>query len=105
MSITKFLKRKTIDQRISDLGFQLASYKDLYKQASESRDFWKDKESRAIDLVHITQNKLRDEVDLCDKLSNYVHHITKNYKQFLTQEEINQGKLLSQIHLEARRGK
>lgn len=100
-----FLKRKSFNQQISDLMFQLNSYKDLYKQASESREFWKDKEQRALNLVKVAQNKLRDEEDLCDQLFNFVTYMNKNYKQLMTQEDINRGKLLTQIYKEARRGR
>lgn len=96
---------RSLRNQIKKLSNSLVIQQDLYTQVSESRDLWKSREQRAIGLVKATQNKLRDEEDLCDQLISYIEHITRNYKQFLTQEDKNRGKLLSQIHKEARHAK
>lgn len=93
---------KLLRNQIKKLSNSLVIQRDLYTQVSESRDLWKSREQRAIGLVKTTQNKLRDEEELCDQLLSYIEHIVRNYKQFLVQEDINRGKLLSQIHKEAR---
>lgn len=95
------LKKRSTKDKVSDIAFQLAIYKDLHKQASESRDFWKSKEDWALNLVKVTQNKLRDEKELCDQLAECLSFIVKNY-QHLTPADIKRGRFLTQIYKEAR---
>lgn len=96
--------RKALKNRIEELSFTLITFKDLYKQSADSRDFWRSRANWATDRIRLSQNKLRDEQDLCDQLSEFVDYVTKNFNH-LTPADITRARILTAMHKEARRAK
>lgn len=93
--------KRYLKNSIKELNNTLVMYKDLYRQASSSRDFWQFQSDTYIHKIGITQNKLRDEKDLCDQLAEFVDFVSKNYHH-ITPADVKRARTLSQIYKEAR---
>lgn len=96
--------RKILKNKIEELSFTLITFKDLYRQSADSRDFWRSRANWATDRIRLSQNNLRDEQDLCDQLAEFVEHVTNNFNH-LVPSDLNRGRILMAMHKEARRAK
>lgn len=95
------LTKGAMKRKIEEVSHNLIIYKDLYRQAADSRDFWNNEAKRFRDKVNLAKNKLRDEIELSDHLAEHLRHMVTNHNS-LTPADITKGHFLLKVYKEAR---